>query len=459
MLPLVGLAFLAMAQAPPDAGPGEAMDAGVDDAADDVVDAGPSTVVEEPSSAPPASISDDEARALEAALAADAANAATAGGTNAAQAMPDLSKVNVGAALPNALQSMNPDIAFILDVAGAWFSVDEPAQTGGHDPTRTGFTLQQLEMSIGASVDPFLRFDSNIVFSSFGVEIEEAYATTLALPANLQLRAGQFLTRFGRINNTHPHAWRFVDQPFAIGKMFGSEGSRGLGAEGSWLAPLPWYLETVLSVTNADGECCARSFLGADDIGVKSPLDLLVTGAVKQFFPLTDDLSLLVGLSTQLGPNASGNLNRTEIVGGDVVLRYRPLTTADGVPWSLSLEAEALFRGRQVPFGTLYDGAGYAQLVWSMSRQWETAARYELGSGVYGNDANGAYDAIDPLDPEWTTWRQRAALQLTYYPSHFSRLRVQGSVDHLAWQQDALPAFGVLTTLEILVGAHGAHSY
>ena len=55
-------------------------------------------------------------------------------------------------------------------------------------------------------VDPYFRFDSNLVFSQFGVEIEEAYATTLDLPANLQVRAGQFLTRFGRINATHPHA-------------------------------------------------------------------------------------------------------------------------------------------------------------------------------------------------------------------------------------------------------------
>jgi hypothetical protein len=447
MLCFIGIAMLAMAQAPPpsavDAGPEDA-DATVDPALDAGVEANvPDAGVDAHDEPPP--LSDEERRALEAALASDAsANAANAG----ASGVPDLSKVNVAAALPGALQSMNPDMAFILDVAGAWFSVDEPAQTGGHDPTRTGFALQQLELSIGASVDPFMRFDSNIVFSLFGVEVEEAYATTLALPANLQLRAGQFLTRFGRINPTHPHAWKFVDQPLAIGKMFGSEGSRGLGVEGSWLAPLPWYLETVLSVTNADGECCARSFLGGDDIGVKTPLDLLVTGAVKQFFPLSDDLSLLLGLSTQLGPNASGNLNRTEIVGGDVVLRYRPLSTESGTPWSLSLEAEALFRGRQVPFGTLHDGAGYAQLVWSMSRQWETAARYELGSGVDS----------DPLDPEWTTWRQRAAVQLTYYPSHFSRLRVQGSVDHLAWQQ-GLPAFGVFTTLEILVGAHGAHSY
>src|SRR5690606_8630759 len=140
------------------------------------------------------------------------------------------------------------------------FSHDEHRQTGAHDPTRTGFNLQQLEMSLGSTVDPYFRFDSNLSFSLEGVEIEEAYATTLDLPARLQLRAGQFLWRFGRFNAPHPHVWHFVDQPFTLGRLFGGEGGRGLGVELSWLLPLPWFAEVVASVQQADGEGTARSF-------------------------------------------------------------------------------------------------------------------------------------------------------------------------------------------------------
>ncbi|MDO9280394.1 MAG: zinc-regulated TonB-dependent outer membrane receptor, partial [Pseudomonadota bacterium] len=71
------------------------------------------------------------------------------------------------------LQSLNPDISFVGDVAFAYFSADEPLMSGGHDPQANGFTLQQLEMSVSKSVDPYFRFDSNIVFSLYGVEIEE----------------------------------------------------------------------------------------------------------------------------------------------------------------------------------------------------------------------------------------------------------------------------------------------
>ena len=123
----------------------------------------------------------------------------------------------VVATVTRAFQSLNPDLSFIADVALSYFSDDDPLMAGGHDPKETGFTLQQLELAVGAAVDPYFRFDANIVFSQFGVEIEEVYATTLGLPWNLQARVGQFLTRFGRINNSHPHSWDFVDQTLVIG--------------------------------------------------------------------------------------------------------------------------------------------------------------------------------------------------------------------------------------------------
>lgn len=342
------------------------------------------------------------------------------------------------------LQSMNPDIAVILDVAAAYFS-GEPMQTGAHDPSRTGFNLQQLEVHIGSNVDPFFSLDVNLVFAEFGVEVEEAYLTTLALPWNLKARGGQFLTRFGRINPTHPHSWTFLDQPLVSGKFFGGESSRGLGAELSWLTPLPWYAEVVGSTTMANNACCARSFYGADDPGVEGLEDLLYTTALKQFFDLSQSWSLLWGVSAQFGPNASGNQNRTEIYGTDFYLRWRPVDSTSRT--AVSLQVEAMFRSRQVPDDVLQDLGGYAQLAWTINPEWETAARYEYVEGIED----------DPLDPEWNEERQRASLQLTYYPSHFSRLRLQASRDDAAYRDDAI--WALMLGVEVLVGAHGAHSY
>ena len=388
-----------------------------------------------------ATLSDEELEALERALVQDAA-ASPQAAQAAPAASPQAAPSAFGATATRVFQSMNPDISVITDVAAAYFS-DSPLQVGAHDPNKTGFTLQQLELHIESNVDPFFRMEANIVFALFGVEVEEVYATTLALPHNLQVRAGQFLTRFGRLNPTHPHSWHFLDQPLVNGKLFGGEGSRGLGVEGSWLLPTPWFAELVASVNNADGACCARSFYGAQDLGVEGPADLLYTTALKQFFELGERWMMLVGVSGQFGPNPSGQGNRTEIYGADVFVRYRPRGQANR-SW-LELQAEVMLRRRQVPGDVLQDAGLYSQLVWQIDQQWGAGLRYEWVDGL----------PDDPLDPEWSSARQRVALQGTFFPSHFSRLRGQLMLDAPGWRPT--PFWGAMLGLEVLIGAHGAH--
>ena len=45
--------------------------------------------------------------------------------------------------------------------------------------------------------------------------MEEAYLTTLSLPAACSSRPGSFYAPFGRINQPHPHTWEFLDAPLA----------------------------------------------------------------------------------------------------------------------------------------------------------------------------------------------------------------------------------------------------
>ncbi|MCB9762151.1 MAG: zinc-regulated TonB-dependent outer membrane receptor [Alphaproteobacteria bacterium] len=392
----------------------------------------------EPDEPDDSGLSEEELAEIEAALSADAPPE---------EAAPP--PLQLGA---RALQSMNPDISFIADVALAAFNTEEPLMSGGHDPQANGFNLQQLELSVGQAVDPYFRFDANIVFAQFGVEIEEVYATTLGLPGRFQVRAGQFLTRFGRQNPTHPHAWDFVDQPFALGRVWGGEGNRGLGVEGSVLLPLPWYVEVVASETMANGEATARSFYGAQDLGVRSPLDLQTTAAVKQFFPFNEDWSLMWGLSWAGGPNASGRGNRSEVYGTDLYLRYKPATVGSWT--SVTLTSEWMLRRRQVGGDVLSDVNSYTQLAWRFARRWGVAGRYELGTPAW--DLDGAL-AEDPLDPSWTALRHRGSLNTTFWPTEFSRLRLQGDADLHSGR--ATPDLAVFLAFEFNVGAHGAHHF
>lgn len=349
------------------------------------------------------------------------------------------------------VQSLNPDISLIGDFALAAFSDDHNYQTGGHDPSETGFNLQALELSLSGAVDPYFRFDSHLAFGPEGLELEEAYATTLDLPAQLQLRAGQFLTRFGRLNPTHPHAWDFVDQPFALGRVFGGEGNRALGTELSWLTPLPWYVELVGSVTRADGEGSNRSFFGAENPGVHSVRDLLYVGAIKQFFPLSEDWSLAWGMSVARGPNATGPRHGSYVYGSDVYLKYRPITRQSQT--QITLQSEWLLRERELGDATLYDFGSYTQLVYRFAR-YSAGLRYEYGTP--SRDRSGDVH-VDSLDPTWTSMRTRESLALTYYPTEFSRLRLQGSRDSGLGFND--PIWAAFLAAEFVIGAHGAHAF
>ena len=361
------------------------------------------------------------------------------------------------------IQSLNPDLSFIADIAGAWFSGKPPLQTGEHDPRNNGFTLQQLELAASSAVDPYFRFDSFIVFKvprpdgeAGGVEIEEVYATTTSLPANLQLRVGQFLTRFGRFNPTHPHTWDFVDQPLEIGRLFSPDGNRGLGFELSYLTPLPWYAELLGSMTH-------DSALEISHAG-----NLQGTVALKQFFALSDDWSLMWGLSGIVGSDPSAPADpdgRSKIGGTDLYLKYRPLS--GGSTTIVSLQAEWFYRQRDAavvpPAGreTLHDTGGFAALFWRFAQRWATAARWELGTP----SRNGA-GVVTPhcemgeatcTDNAFIADVQRVSANLTFWPTEFSRIRVQGAATMPGAGQDT--EWSVMTAFEFAVGAHGAHAF
>ena len=147
----------------------------------------------------------------------------------------------------------------LFSAGGSTANDIEALQPGGHDPKQRGFTVQNLETTFEGKVDPYFRGQAAIIYQidpegkSF-LEVEEAYVDTLSLPWNLQARAGQFFTEFGRLNQFHPHSWDFVDQPLVNGRFLGADGLRSAGGRLSWLAPTPFYSEFMLTLQNSQGE-------------------------------------------------------------------------------------------------------------------------------------------------------------------------------------------------------------
>ncbi|MBI5497085.1 MAG: zinc-regulated TonB-dependent outer membrane receptor [Deltaproteobacteria bacterium] len=472
------------------------------------VDAGPPAAAEE------VGLSPEEMKELEAAMKKDMQSGGQPGGptsgspyvlgSSEAPGRPSQAGPSV-MTLPSTA-NMNPDISFIGDFAFALFSNDKPLPTGGHAPQKNGFNMQQMELAVGAAVDPYFRADGNVVIQQFGLEVEEFYATTTDLPYGLQARVGQFLTRFGRANTKHLHAWDFLDIPMYWAKVFGPEGNRGVATEISWLTPLPWYVELVFSANEAAGGSTARSFLGNNPQWAADPRLLQLNAALRSFVPLGDSLSLAGGLTAATGPHYTGRFqalslndfvpengwlrrgvdetgtgevglpqfdgrdHRAELLGADLYLKWRPIGAAlpswriplPGNPaWApafevtyqiVSFTAEWIYRRRQVPGGVLVDHGGYAQVFWRFASRGAVAARLDYGSGI-----PQSYHGGDPTDPEWTTWRARASTALSVWPSEFSRLRAQYSFDRPFYR--STPTHSILFAVEFAIGAHGAHAF
>jgi hypothetical protein len=388
------------------------------------------------------------------------------------------------AATPGSLRLI--DIALDVLGAGGTSTAEEPElrslEAGGHDPKNRGFTIQNVELTLAGVVDPYLRGDANIVLQideagETVVELEEVYLTTLDLPFHLQLKVGQFFTAFGRLNPTHPHAWDFVDQPAIHSRLFGPDGLRSQGLQLAWLTPLPFFAELTGSVQNAHGETVTsfRSAPGETLAGrvlierdVKSARDLLYLLRLRTSFDPTEELTLVPGASALFGPNASGTQTETQIYGADLYVKWKPLSNDHGWPF-LAWQTEALlrrYRAAEVleeggaaiePERTLDDYGLYSQLLWGFARPWVVALRYERAAGEADSFTlpDLSYSsASDPVRDE----RQRYSAALSYYPSEFSKLRLQYNYDHAQFLSQT-DAHGAYLQFEILFGAHGAHKF
>lgn len=391
--------------------------------------------------------------------------------------------------------------------------VEGGTQPGGHDPNQRGFTVQGVELNLQGAVDPYFRGNANILFSidsageSF-VELEEAWLETVSLPGNLQVRAGQFLTEFGRVNPQHPHTWAFADAPLVNARFLGPDGLRNPGARVSWLVPTPFYSELFLGIQNSHGPRAA-SFRSAahghggeepeglpfgfrhpdNDRGVKSFGDLLFSPRYVMSFNLTDSQTLLLGASAALGPNASGASGRadTQILGLDAYWKWKPANARAGFPF-VSFQAEAMLRRYELGLfdwdengnGALDDGevgnpntpglaavlaretvtdyGGYAQLLYGFHPGWVAGVRVDYVAGDRAGyerinlTLDGGPLGRDPLRRE----RWRLSPNLTWFPTEFSKLRLQYNYDR---RRDLGEDHSLWLQFEFLLGAHASHKF
>ena len=339
---------------------------------------------------------------------------------------------------PLARLMLMPDVSAIGSFTGVYDGYDVP----GLSPDRGDlygkkgqptFVYQEVELGLQAVVDPYFRADVFASFSPGGADVEEAYATTLALPAGLQLRAGKFFSPFGRMNQQHPHVWEFLDAPLARGRLLAEDTLSGPGLVASWLAPTPWFAQLELAAQST------APYSGEDP-------ELTGVARLLQYFTLSDAASVGLGLSGARRNEGSPGAFR-DLGGVDVYLRYRPVSSRA----YLAVQGELYLRKFQdVPVA---GGAPGEQLSERPEHGFWGQAFYRqdayVGYGVRYEEAPAAGASAPGTE-------RRLGGVLDWYPSEFSRVGLQASYDHLPGGRGGLEA---LLHFEFGIGAHGAHPF
>lgn len=336
-------------------------------------------------------------------------------------------------------------------------------QGGGHDPNRIGFTIQNIELTVGGAVDPFFDGQANIIYQineqgETVIELEEVYALSKQLPYGLQLKVGQYFTEFGRLNNRHPHTWRFTDQPIILTRLFGGDGLRSQGARLAWLSPLPWYSEFYVGVQNARGETTASFISDSRLVGtnndvsnhpINGPEDFLYSFRWLNGIDVSDTISSNLGVSALFGPNSSGDSNRTQITGMDLYVKWQAETSQAGFPF-IAWHSEYIMGHYNADTSnqskTWKDNGWFSQLSYGYKKGWVAGVRFEQADSNIPATADSNHDN-----------RTRTALNLTWFPTEFSKLRLQYNADKAAHLPKTVHS--IWLQMEINLGTHAAHTF
>jgi hypothetical protein len=193
------------------------------------------------------------------------------------------------------------------------------------------------------------------------------------------------------------------------------------------------------------------------DRHVQSGGDLLWVPRIATSLDLTDTQVLLLGASAAFGPNNSGPNAKTQIYGADAYWKWKSATAHQGFPF-VSSQSEVLFRSYDaaaresaespaitLPNEKLRDNGAYSELLWGIKPRWVAGIR---GDFAAGDDA--AFDAVLRAD------RYRVSPNLTWYPTEFSKLRLQYNYDH---RSGIGRDHSLWFQFEFLLGAHAAHKF
>ncbi|MFP5441737.1 MAG: hypothetical protein ACLGHJ_09610 [Gammaproteobacteria bacterium] len=403
----------------------------------------------------------------------------------------------------------NPQISVILDgvayaddVQGAgneW--LDEAAgilhahgsHTHGHEGLAEGFNLRGAEVVMSATVDQLFDARANLVFSDDGVEIEEAFFTTRALPAGWQVKGGRFFSGFGYANSRHPHSWDFVDQNLAYRSLLGGHGLKDTGLQLVFSPATDTWMQFGIEVLQgheqetlgtAVDEHDLEDLLADAGLVLAAPstpsLDRrgpqLYTGFLRVGPDLGTDHALQLGLSyalhkSQQEAHAEGEPvtdifvaeGEASLLGLEAV--YKRAATGRQGQGGWRINAEYLLLDKDLLIADHTDAAEigepltgtqdafYVQGVYGFAPRWEAGLRYDAtGTGRNEIMEGGSTMALGDSS--------RISAALTFRPSEYAYWRLQLADADIVDESGARENFSqLMLQFNLSLGAHGAHAF
>jgi hypothetical protein len=258
--------------------------------------------------------------------------------------------------------------------------------------------------------------------------VEEAAIQTTSLPWNLTLKGGRFFGEFGRLSYIHDHELPFVNRPLVLDQFIGGE-SKTDGVQINYLLPISHYVSLTAGVGDQFGDT-------PNNVGdFRHFRELNFWGRSSTYFDLTPDVSLETGISGLFNPETNGRGDalvepdgstfterRRLVLGGDLVLAYRPLRNNQFK--SLTWGTELLYSDNRYLDNPAGGGPAfnrdvgsfglYSYLAYKFHRQWivgflfDWLQKPQINGVLYNDDQTFAYSAY-----------------ITWALSHWNQLRLQ----------------------------------
>jgi hypothetical protein len=357
----------------------------------------------------------------------------------------------------------NPNISLVLDTFAHTSSLNDdelesrgiPGFTTSGLEQRNGFNLRAAELFIFAPVDPYFNLYANLPVTEDGIELEEAYAVTTALPEGFQVKGGKFKSNFSRLDAQHPHAWDFYDIALPYRAFLGDEGLGGeKGIQFTWLPAWPVYTQFGAEVLQGENDL----LFGADAGNGPHAFSLFV----KSSADITDNSTLYFGPSVLFGKTRNTSIvddaefdGDSALYGLEAVWKWKPRPRQ-----GLTLQGEYLYLDQD---GDLIDAETaevnalrrsqdgfYFQGIYQLSR-WRFGVRYDALELL----ADSFKRAGEKENLGETPWRATGSVE--FNPSEFTRIRLQYNHDESG--RDGRSNDEAILQFLFGIGAHAAHTF